>query len=128
MSDSAAYLATESGQVPQQRNVTALCRRLVPKILRSQRPTERDWILAQLLPLSVGVEIGVHIGDFSDEIILAAQPLHLYLIDPWRHEEDDAYSRSWYGGKGSHGQDVMDGRYESVRHRFRREGQVPSCV
>ncbi|MGH9641910.1 MAG: class I SAM-dependent methyltransferase [Terriglobales bacterium] len=67
---------------------------------------------------SVGAEIGVYEGDFSARILETVRPKALHLIDPWKHEESDAYKEAWYGGKAEGGQAGMDRRYEAVRLRF----------
>ncbi|CAA9224545.1 MAG: hypothetical protein AVDCRST_MAG93-600 [uncultured Chloroflexia bacterium] len=87
----------------------------------------RDSILRRMLKGSVCAEIGVHEGSFSREILDVVQPARLHLIDPWKHEEDDRYHQSWYGGLGSEGQAIMDQRYLAVREQFDQEiraGQV----
>jgi hypothetical protein len=84
---------------------------------RHQRAT-----LLELLPrLSVGAEIGVHLGDFSAEILRIVAPARLHLVDPWKHFDSPAYKHAWYGGGAKRGQTEMDERYESVLARFRRE-------
>jgi hypothetical protein len=76
---------------------------------------------------SVGAEIGVHLGDFSADILRIVAPAHLHLVDPWEHVATPGYEQAWYGGGAKGGQKEMDERYESVLARFRREidaGQV----
>jgi hypothetical protein len=84
--------------------------------------------LLELLPKnSVAVEIGVHIGDFAQEIIDVVSPMELHLIDPWKHETSLTYKDAWYGGKAKNGQKEMDKRCLRVHKRFRHEihkGQV----
>jgi hypothetical protein len=84
--------------------------------------------LLEILPRgSVGAEIGVHLGDFSDDILRIVAPARFYLVDPWEHFDTPAYKHAWYGGGAKGGQNEMDERYESVLVRFRREidaGQV----
>lgn len=77
----------------------------------------RMQLLKRLPPKSIGAEIGVHKGDFSNLILEVVNPSALYLIDPWNHEEDELYSNSWYGGLSS-GQKELDDRFESVCRRF----------
>jgi hypothetical protein len=74
--------------------------------------------LSQIPKLSVGAEIGVHKGDFS-ELILEREPKKLHLIDPWKFEPDPAYVASFYGGPIGKNQAKMDTIYESVVSRFR---------
>lgn len=95
-----------------------------------QRPTDavrRRFLLEMLPTSSVGVEIGVHRGDFSQAILDIVAPAHLHLIDPWKHEPSPEYQNAWYGGRAEKGQEEMDERYSSVLARFDREiraGQV----
>jgi hypothetical protein len=76
---------------------------------------------------SVCAEIGVHEGEFSEQILSLFAPRRLHLVDPWKHEEGGRYQESRYGGLGSAGQAVMDRRYEKVLEEFDEEirsGQV----
>lgn len=76
-------------------------------------------VVLQTLPKnSVGIEIGVHLGDFSAQILANATPNKLYLIDPYLHFEDASYAKAWYGGSAA-GQQEMDERFERVQNRFR---------
>jgi hypothetical protein len=84
---------------------------------------EQRKFLLELLPKnSVGVEIGVHKGDFSEEILQVVQPKELHLIDPWKHETSAVYDDALYGGQAKNGQAEMDRRYADVCARF--EGPV----
>jgi hypothetical protein len=86
------------------------------------RPASRRQFVLDLLPKrSVGVEIGVHRGDFSAELLRTVRPRRLHLIDPWRYEADTDYSEAWYGGKASGGQAEMDERHQAVCARFAAE-------
>lgn len=78
----------------------------------------RNWLLEILPKNSVGIEIGVHKGDFSALILDIVKPSKLHLADPWKYEESEIYSDAWYGGAAKGGQSEMDGRYESVMDRF----------
>jgi Methyltransferase domain len=78
--------------------------------------------LIEILPKnSVGAEVGVHKGDFSAQLLQGVNPKELHLIDPWKHEESDAYQASLYGGRAQGGQPEMDDRYQSVCARFERD-------
>jgi hypothetical protein len=75
--------------------------------------------LLELLPKnSVGVEIGVHKGDFSERILQVVQPKELHLIDPWKHETSAVYDDALYGGRAKSGQVEMDRRFADVCVRF----------
>jgi hypothetical protein len=85
------------------------------------RPTDADWrrFVIEMFPAnSVGAEIGVHHGDFSQVILDVAAPVQLHLIDPWRHESSAIYQDAWYGGQAERGQVEMDERYAGVLDRF----------
>lgn len=82
----------------------------------------RDFLLDMLPRDSVGVEIGVHLGDFSQRILDAIAPRRLHLVDPWKHEASETYRSAWYGGKVADGQLGMDARYLGVCARF--EAQI----
>lgn len=76
----------------------------------------------------IGVEIGVHLGDYAARILAAARPRKLYLVDPWQSIAGDAYKQSVYGSERSSDQE-MERRYQVVLERFAKRikrGQV--CV
>lgn len=95
-----------------------------------QSPTaaqRRRFLLEALPTSSIGVEIGVHQGDFSRAILDVVSPSHLHLIDPWKYEASPTYQQALYGGRAQNGQEEMDVRYSEVLTRFDREirsGQV----
>lgn len=99
--------------------VKILKRIIYPK--RPKRPpveSQRSWLLEILPENSVGIEIGVHKGDFSAVILDIVRPSKLYLVDPWKYEDSEVYEDAWYGGIAKGGQSELDGRYESVMNRF----------
>lgn len=79
---------------------------------------DRQFLLDMLPKGSVGAEIGVHLGDFSQEIIDIISPGELHLIDPWEHLTSSIYKTAWYGGGAKGGQVEMEERYASIRERF----------
>ncbi len=85
---------------------------------RANRSNDRRFLLDMFPKHSIGAEIGVHLGDFSQQIIAQVSPQQLHLIDPWQHRTADVYKDAWYGGKVKGGQIEMDLRYASVLHRF----------
>lgn len=78
----------------------------------------RRFLLDILPKYSVGVEIGVHVGDFSQQIIEIVLPKELHLVDPWEHQTAAIYKNAWYGGRVKDGQSEMDERYAHVCNRF----------
>jgi hypothetical protein len=75
--------------------------------------------LFDILPKnSVGAEIGVHLGDFSQRILDNLNPAKLYLVDPWRFEESEQYENAWYGLVAGCDQNEMNRRHLSVCDRF----------
>ncbi|MFC1550403.1 class I SAM-dependent methyltransferase [Candidatus Neomarinimicrobiota bacterium] len=89
------------------------------KLLRLNKGAMARRLLLDLLPKhSIGAEIGVHLGDFSKQIIKVVSPNELHLIDPWIHQISSTYKDALYGGKTKDGQNEMDKRYERVCRRF----------
>lgn len=75
----------------------------------------RQTLLHMLPKASVGAEIGVWRGDFSQEILHTVKPQRLYLIDPWRINPSPTHAKAWYGtGSGVD----MDAIHTSVCGRF----------
>ena len=96
--------------------VRALARQL--GLSRDDGP--RTFLLGRFPRGSIGAEIGVHKGDFSEQILRLVRPAKLHLIDPWKYESSDRYRNAYYGGKAKGGQVEMDHRYAEVCDRFRR--------
>lgn len=84
----------------------------------SPKPDGRQILLDMLPKKSIGAEIGVHLGDFSQAIIDSIYPKELHLIDPWEHQTSNIYKTAWYGGSAKGGQTEMDQRYFRVLNRF----------
>jgi len=78
----------------------------------------RTFLLEMLPKNSVGAEIGVWKGDFSEKILEVVHPKQLHLIDPWKHEPTELYRDALYGGHAKSGQDEMDRHYAAVCSRF----------
>ena len=91
---------------------------------RDSLQTDRRRFLLDMLPKhSAGAEIGVHMGDFSQQIVAFTTPIELHLIDPWEHQTSDMYKDAWYGGEAAGGQKEMDQRYADVCNKFDQEIQ-----
>lgn len=78
-------------------------------------------VLSLLPPDSIGVEVGVHKGDFSAHILKLVKPKKLFLIDPWKYEPDPRYRNSLYGSQNEKEQLELDERYQQVMNRFSHE-------
>lgn len=78
----------------------------------------RQFLIKILPKRSVGAEIGVHLGEFSQTLIDFVRPRELHLIDPWEYQESEPYKTALFGGKVSGGQAAMDARYQDVLSRF----------
>lgn len=87
------------------------------RALRGDR--SRRFVLRQFPSHSVGAEIGVWAGDFSQQILEVVQPSKLHLIDPWLYQPSPEFSRAWYGGVIGESQQYMDQTYRSVVDRMR---------
>jgi len=96
--------------------VLAAIRYLVPRLRSPER--YRQCVLDRLPQHSVGAEIGVYKGEFSEMLVGELHPKKLHLIDPWKFEVDPAYERSWYGGTSGQSQISMDDIYQSVVKNF----------
>jgi len=67
---------------------------------------------------SIGVEIGVWTGEFTNLIISSKNIKKLYALDPWISQPK--YPGRWYGGKHPKFKNTkMDGVYENVKKRFK---------
>lgn len=64
----------------------------------------------------VCAEIGVWQGEFSD-LILSMNPLKLFLIDPWQHQD---YKGRLYNAP----QLIMDRIYDNVKNKFKNNPKV----
>ncbi len=87
-------------------------------------PGGRSFLLEMLPQQSIGAEIGVHTGSFSQKILNSISPKELHLIDPWEHQTSDTYAEALYGGQAEDGQNTMDERYSAVCNRFSQEVQT----
>ena len=80
------------------------------------RGDRRRFLLRELPKFSVGCEIGVWKGQFSEAILSIVNPAHLILVDPWLHQPQIA--SKLYGDDSSLLQVDMDTIYTAVRDRL----------
>ncbi|MBN1979702.1 MAG: sulfotransferase [Anaerolineae bacterium] len=81
--------------------------------------SDRRAFLFELLPdSSVCAEIGVLMGDFSEQILRAASPQELHLIDTWKYEPFEVCERFLSDERIGVIQHGMDRCYTSVCSRF----------
>ena len=76
----------------------------------------RRGIIALLPAGSIGAEIGVWQGDFSDALLRRVKPQQLHLIDPWAAVDDEVHAASRYGQATTQAQ--MDDLHRAVLDRF----------
>lgn len=91
--------------------------------LHSNSSTSRDFLLQTLPKFSIGAEIGVNKGSFSERILEIVQPKKLHLIDPWKFKVGEFYE----AGETIYDQKILDIRFENVTKKFTTEikkGQV----
>lgn len=84
----------------------------------------RRLLLKSLPKHSVGAEVGVWQGDFSQRILRTVKPRMLYLIDPWTFSHEPDVEGAWYAGAIAKSQADMDGIAQKVSARFAQTPQV----
>jgi hypothetical protein len=77
---------------------------------------ERQIIVDSISTGSVGLEIGVWRGEFSEFLYRSVSPKKMYGIDPWAFVP--VKPDSWYGGFLAKSQEDMDRLYESTKKRL----------
>lgn len=75
-----------------------------------------DFLRQFAEPGTIGIEIGVWKGDFSESIIKHVNPSELHLVDPWLFNPE--YTFAWYGLGRVRNQKEMDEIAASVVTRF----------
>ena len=70
---------------------------------------------------SLILEIGVHRGDFSKELLKNFNPKKLVLVDPWLAFDEVEYENSFYGNKYKDGQKIQNEFYKEVMKIFESE-------
>ncbi len=89
--------------------------------LHENSVTSRDFLLQSLPKNSIGLEIGVNNGDFSERILEIVRPKKLHLIDPWKFFDSNSYNNTPYGKESVSGQLEMDKKFENVKNLFSTE-------
>jgi hypothetical protein len=112
----ASDLKKAIGRIPFARRVYGTLRRAT-----GSGRQHRAALLRALPRGSVGMEIGVHVGDYSQQLLDSLAPRELHLVDPWELSTDPAYAQAWYGGAAKGGAAEMDARFAGVTRRFARE-------
>jgi hypothetical protein len=70
------------------------------------------------------LEIGVHRGDFSRDLLVSFNPKKLVLVDPWVAFDDVVYKDSFYGNSNKDGQNIQDQFYNEVMKDLHKEIQI----
>jgi len=94
--------------------------RLLKNIVRDG--SRRDFLLRELPKRSVGCELGVWRGDFSERILAVVKPRRLLLVDPWEYQPQLGYEI--YGGTVAKSQEQMDAICHDVCERFSGRDEV----
>ena len=66
------------------------------------------------------LEIGIHKGDFSKQLISNFKPKKLIMVDPWIAYNDLIYRNSWYGNSKNSNQKIQDDYYLNVMDYFKK--------
>ena len=67
------------------------------------------------------LEIGIHKGDFSKQLITNFDPNKLILVDPWIAFDDSIYKNSWYGNSDNSNQNIQDKYYANLLDYFKKQ-------
>ena len=85
--------------------------------LHNNSLSSRDFLLQILPKFSIGIEIGVNEGNFSERILEIVQPKKLYLVDPWKFEAGESYT----AGEIIKDQKTLDVRFQNVSKKFEKK-------
>ena len=88
---------------------------------KPQRADARMRLLNHLPKNSIGAEIGVWHGQFSQHILDVVQPRELHLIDPWSYQPD--YDNTSFGA--AENAQKMNQKFQAVTDKF---GQMPQVT
>lgn len=87
----------------------------------TSKQIKRISLLNMLPKDSIGAEIGVWKGSFSQEILNIIKPKILYLIDPWKYMPK--YTQRLYGRK-AYNQKYMNRIFLNVKKKFKKYDNV----
>ena len=92
------------------------------KILKFLFKKKRIDLIRQNLTVKrpVILEIGIHKGDFSKQLIANFDPSKLVLVDPWIAYDDLIYQNSWYGNSQKSNQNIQDEYYNNLIDYFKK--------
>ena len=92
------------------------------KILKFLFKKNRIDLIRQNLTVKrpVILEIGIHKGDFSKQLIANFDPSKLVLVDPWIAYDDLIYQNSWYGNSQKSNQNIQDEYYNNLIDYFKK--------
>lgn len=88
----------------------------------SPQADDRATLLTCLPRQSVGAEIGVWKGDFSERLLAELNPSLLHLVDPWAFQAE--FPDRMYGGTVAKAQRDMDEIHDQVVKRFAGDDRV----
>ena len=95
------------------------------------KETVREMLLNKFPKGGCGIEIGVHNGSFSEQILEIIEPELLVLIDPWEVTEDDKYyhtiykkHRFWKKEVEQHVRNMNHLSYARVQEKFKDNDNV----
>ena len=66
------------------------------------------------------LEIGIHKGDFSKQLVANFNPKKLIMVDPWIAYDDLIYRNSWYGNSKNSNQKIQDEYYFNLIDYFKK--------
>jgi hypothetical protein len=106
------------------RRLSARIKRLMGRVVEQPPPHRkktRTTLVSKLPSNSVGAEIGVWKGEFSEQLLTSLDPRKLYLVDQWRFEPGTGV---WWGGIIAKSQADMDTIRNGVVEKFRGDPRV----
>ena len=116
--DGAGFFAAARAKRPR-RDLAGFFYKMHDSVRRGDR---RRFLLRELPKRSVGCEIGVWNGGFSEAILSVVNPVRLILVDPWLYQPRFAYEQ--YGGAVAKSQTEMDSICAAVHGKFVGDARV----